>query len=121
MVLIALLLMGGVIAFRFISSRPVTAIPMTAEERTELAGSIRTRADLVRVYHRFALSPVHRTRPWWTHRRFETDMATEAPVHMTQISLLTDLYEESRYQPDDMQLEDSQIKEARRAIQLCDA
>ena len=48
-------------------------------------------------------------------------MATEAPVHMTQISLLTDLYEEARYQPDDMQLEDSQIKEARRAIQLCDA
>ena len=120
-VVLALAIMGAVIAFRFSSSRPIVAVPMTAQERTELAGSIRTRADLVRAYHRFALSPIRRTQPWWTHRRFETDVSTETPVHTDQISLLTDIYEEARYLPDNAELTDSQIQQARRAIQLCDA
>ncbi len=82
---------------------------------------IRTRRDVVRAFHQFALRPATPAPNWWTHREVERQVAATTPVLQPTIQTLTDLYEQARYLPDDTDFTPDQIGSARRALEQCEA
>ena len=82
---------------------------------------IRSRSDVVRAFHQYALRPATPAPTWWTHREVERQVAQTTPTLRPAIRTLTDLYEQARYLPDDADLTPDQIGTARRALEQCAA
>ena len=82
---------------------------------------IRTRGDVVRAFHQYALRPATSASTWWTHREVERQVADETPALRPTIQTLADLYEQARYLPDDADFTPDQIGTARRALEQCEA
>ena len=82
---------------------------------------IRSRVDVVRAFHQFALRPATLAAEWWTHRAVEQQVAQESPALQPAIQTLTDLYEQARYLPDDADFGPDQIGSARQALEECEA
>ena len=82
---------------------------------------IRSRGDVVRAFHQFALRPATMAAEWWTHRAVEQRVAQETPSLQPAIQKLTDLYEQARYLPDDVDFTPDQIGTARQTLEQCEA
>lgn len=82
---------------------------------------IRSRSDVVRAFHQYALRPATPVLTWWTHRKVERQVAEATPALQPAIQTLTDLYEQARYLPDDADFTPDQIGTARRALERCRA
>ena len=82
---------------------------------------IRSRVDVVRAFHQFALRPATLAAEWWTHRAVEQQVAQDTPALQPAIQTLTDLYEQARYLPDDADFGPDQIGSARQALEQCEA
>ena len=80
---------------------------------------IRTRRDIVRAFHQFALRPLTPVADWWTHRQVEQQVATSTPSLEPAIHQLAEIYEQARYQPEDLVFTPDQIGAARRALEVC--
>lgn len=99
-------------------------LPPTQTETSEqvLAGllkqGIRCKADVIRAFHQFALKPPHETQNWWTHSRVVDSIIQQYPAQTTRIQLLSALYEQARYLPDDTEFTDAQIQEAAEAVRI---
>ena len=104
---------------------------LTAIHESRLVGSpvggemrpadIRSRSDVVRAFHHFALRPATPAPTWWTHREVERQVAQATPSLQPAIQTLTDLYEQARYLPGDADFTPDQIGTARRALEQCEA
>ena len=82
---------------------------------------IRSRSDVVRAFHQYALRPATPAPTWWTHREVERQVAQTTPALKPAIQTLTDLYEQARYLPDDADFTSDQIGTASRALEQCAA
>ena len=104
---------------------------LAAINNSRLAGSpvggeihpadIRSRSDVVRAFHQYALRPATPAATWWTHREVARQVAQATPALQPAIQTLTDLYEQARYLPDDVDFTSDQIGTARRALEQCAA
>lgn len=117
-ILIGLIVGGILIAREMKKSAGGTA--MSDAARHQLMGKIETKADLVRAFHAMALKPTRNTEDWWTHQKFVTELVQDSPEHRDSVSVLADLYEQARYQPDDYEFTQSQIERARQAMRQCE-
>ncbi len=82
---------------------------------------VRSRGDVIRAFHQFALRPTTMAAEWWTHRAVEQQVAQETPALQPAIQTLADLYEQARYLPDDADFGPNQIGTARQALEQCEA
>ena len=82
---------------------------------------IRSRSDVVRAFHQYALRPATPALTWWTHREVERQVAQTTPSLKPAIQTLANLYEQARYFPDDADFTPDQIGTARRALEQCQA
>ena len=78
---------------------------------------IRTRSDVVRAFHRYALQSDMSVPTWWTHREVERQVAEATPTLQPSIQSLANLYEQARYLPDDADFTPDQIGIARRDLE----
>ncbi len=85
----------------------------------ELAPStdIRTREDVVRAFHQYALQSAMSVPDWWTHREVERQVADTTPALKPSIQVLADVYELARYLPGETELTSDQIGIARRELE----
>ena len=88
----------------------------SASEWTSSA-DIRTREDVVRAFHQFALQSTMPVSDWWTHREVERQVADSAPALKPSIKVLADLYELARYLPGEVELTPDQVSLARRELE----
>lgn len=115
----ALLLIVGLIACLFVGSR---LMPVTEAETSEqvlaklIKQGIRSREDVIRAFHQFALKPPHETQDWWTHSRVVDTVVQQYPQHSARIQILAALYEQARYFPDETEFTDAQIQQAAEAV-----
>ncbi len=85
-------------------------------EVTSSAG-IRTREDVVRAFHQYALQSAMSVPTWWTHREVERQVADTTPALKPSIQVLADLYELARYLPGEAELTPDQIGMVRRELE----
>ena len=81
------------------------------------SSDIRTREDVVRAFHRYALQSDMSVPTWWTHREVERQVAEATPTLQPSIQSLANLYEQARYLPDDADFTPDQIGIARRELE----
>ena len=81
------------------------------------SADIRTREDVVRAFHRYALHSDMSVPTWWTHREVERQVAEVTPTLQPSIQALANLYEQARYLPDDADFTSDQIGIARRELE----
>lgn len=82
-------------------------------------GAIRTRSDVVEAFHLLALDPRHGAEPWWHHQQVRSDMSEKRPANEHSVQELTEVYEQARYLPDDVELNERQLQAAKNAIERC--
>ena len=82
---------------------------------------LRTRADVVRAFHHFALRRPDPIATWWTHRYVAARLSESSPNLRSVIQELTDVYEEARYLPPDVKLSAEQIERVHQALRLAEA
>ncbi|MEP3478914.1 MAG: hypothetical protein ABJZ55_06680 [Fuerstiella sp.] len=114
-----LLLIIGLIGCLFVGSRlmPVNK-PETSEQvlATLIKQGIRSKEDVIKAFHQFALKPPHETQHWWTHSKVVETVVHQYPQHSARIQLLAALYEQARYFPADSEFTDAQIQQAADAV-----
>ncbi len=81
------------------------------------SADIRTREDVVRAFHQYALQSAMSVPSWWTHREVERRVADTTPALQPSIQVLADLYELARYLPGEAELTPDQIGIARRELE----
>ena len=81
------------------------------------SAAIRTREDVVRAFHRYALQSDMSVPTWWTHREVERQVAEATPTLQPSIQTLANLYEQARYLPDEADFTPEQIGIARRELE----
>ena len=118
-IVFVLLLIIGLIGCLFVGSRlmPVNE-PETSEQvlATLLKQGIRSKEDVIKAFHQFALKPPHETQHWWTHSKVVETVVHQYPQHSARIQLLAALYEQARYFPADSEFTDAQIQQAADAV-----
>lgn len=80
---------------------------------------LKTREDIVRAFHQFALQPNRGTQDWWTHQQVKEQIRESDPHKQEPIEILADVYERARYLPEDINLEEHQLAAARAALRRC--
>jgi len=81
---------------------------------------VQSKADVVRAFHRMALQPTRATEHWWTHQMVARDIRDASPGKDEQVRILTRLYEQARYLPQDVDFTPEQIREAQSALKCCE-
>lgn len=89
--------------------------------RQVLAEGVRTRADVVRAFHRLVLRTAQPVSAWWTHRRAAARLAEATPQISTALSELSTIYEHARYMPPEIELTEEQLGRVRCALETCAA
>lgn len=80
------------------------------------AADVRTREDVVRAFHKYALHSAMSAPTWWTHREVERRVSDTAPALRPSIQALANLYEQARYLPGDAEFTPDQLELARRVL-----
>lgn len=99
-----------------VQESPLLRRSSSAGEVTPSA-NIRTREDVVRAFHQYALHSAMSVPTWWTHREVERQVVGTTPALKPSIQVLADLYELARYLPGDAELTPDQIGIARRELE----
>ena len=86
-----------------------------------LADGIRTRADVVRAFHRFVLRRTQPVATWWNHRYVATRLTENSPQLSQVISDLASVYEQARYLPPHVELTSEEFNRVQSALSQCAA
>ncbi len=86
-----------------------------------LTEGIRTRADVVRAFHRFVLRRAQPVANWWTHRYAALRLTEATPQLRSVITDLASVYEHARYLPPDVTLSSEDIERVQSALKQCAA
>lgn len=89
--------------------------------RSVLAEGLRTRADVVRAYHRFVLQTSQPAAMWWTHRQAASQLTAATPQLALAMNELTAAYEHARYMPPEFELSAEQLERVGSALRQCDS
>ncbi len=122
-----LLMLLAVLGLAWYFAPKLIAAMSESPRQTSLVGDVihpadvRSRGDVIRAFHQFALRPTTMAAEWWTHRAVEQQVAQETPALQPAIQTLADLYEQARYLPDDADFGPNQIGTARQALEQCEA
>lgn len=84
-----------------------------------LAEGIRTRADVIRAFHRLVAQTTEPVASWWTHRYVARRLAEATPQLATAMADLSSVYEQARYMPPEAELSSEQISRVCRALREC--
>ncbi len=84
-----------------------------------LATGVRSRADIVRMFHQLVASRAQLVPRWWTHRAFEKKFTESSPQLRVAMSELSDAYEFARYTRPDMELSPEQLQRVQTALEQC--
>jgi|GEM_PF-4183052 len=76
---------------------------------------VRSREDLIRIYHDLVRREAPAFENWWSHRRANHELAKVFPDHLQPLGLLANYYERARYAAAANSLTDSELEEAQRA------
>lgn len=110
-----LLVVLVVVAGRIWNAGGMTAqTPLTSLSFDQL--KIRTRADVVRVFHQLATCSGVPIELWWPHPKATLELSTAAPWASEAMCSLERLYEIARYAPESQLLTESQLEQARHAV-----
>ena len=77
---------------------------------------IRSRSDVVRAFHQLAFRIASPMEHWWTSNRIASHVNSNTPTKEAAMSVAKDVYERSRYLPDEVALTDEQLDSIRSAI-----
>lgn len=80
---------------------------------------IRSRQDVIDAFHLIALDPGHDTQAWWHHEQVRADLVAKSPSRKEPLEELTHVYEQARYLPDEVALNEQQLTAARQAFERC--
>lgn len=121
LVLAAILLVAGVgfYGLRYVKLRTAQAVAMQTAGPPIRPSDIRSRADVIRAFHEFAMRSTKSVQSWWTHRAVQRLVAESAPNKQAAVETLANAYEEARYLPQEHELTTEQIQSARVALQQC--
>lgn len=100
------------------------ALPAASQSewaKSILAEGLRTRADVVRAYHRFVLQTSQPVAAWWTHRYAAKRLSAATPQLAVAVDELTLAYEHARYMPPEYELSAEQLERVDLALRKCDA
>ncbi len=86
-----------------------------------LTEGIRTRADVVRAFHRFVLRRAQPVANWWTHRYAALRLTESSPQLRSVIADLASVYEHARYLPPEATLSSEEIDRVQAALKQCAA
>jgi hypothetical protein len=81
---------------------------------------ILNRADVVRAFHQLAYRIAHPLETWSTHRRIVNQVSRTSPEIHSPVRVISEVYEQARYLPSDMELSEDQLASVRKAIQACE-
>ena len=81
---------------------------------------ILNRADVVRAFHQLAYRIAHPLETWSTHRRIVNQVSRTSPEIHSPVRVISEVYEQARYLPSDMELSQDQLASVRKAIQACE-
>jgi hypothetical protein len=81
---------------------------------------ILNRADVVRAFHQLAYRIAHPLETWSTHRRIVNQVSRTSPEIHSPVHVISEVYEQARYLPSDMELSEDQLASVRKAIQACE-
>ena len=112
----------GVIVFYALRSQVRTEQERNEAIKAQLATrieEIRTREDLVRAFHVLARQRLKAAEEWWTKSYVTQQFDSTMPQHSNTMRTLSQLYDQARYYPDDHQLTQTQIDEAKLAFKQC--
>ncbi|MEO2013749.1 MAG: DUF4129 domain-containing protein [Fuerstiella sp.] len=116
-----LVLLGIVAVFAWKSGLLATPFGEPAYAPPMRAADIRTKEDVVNAFHRMALQPSRQVQRWWTHRKAADRMFHDHPEHNQAMEVLTELYEQARYLPEETAFSQEQIQSARQALKQCES
>jgi len=84
-----------------------------------LADGIRTRADVVRAFHRFVLRRAQPVATWWNHRYVASRLTQATPQLGSVIMDLATVYEQARYLPPEVELSSDDLNRVQSALKQC--
>lgn len=121
--LLLLLVFIGVVVL-FLLARKRIELATAREAEAELAKEIltegiRTRADVVRAFHRFVLRRTQPVATWWNHRYVASRLTESSPQLRSVISDLVRVYEHARYLPPEVALSSAEIDCVQAALKQC--
>ncbi|MCA9047621.1 MAG: hypothetical protein KDA89_02770 [Planctomycetaceae bacterium] len=114
---VAAVLVAALLLRRVLRSAEITA---EARRRQSIRPErIQARDDVVAAFHKLALHPTFNAERWWTHRRAAGRIRDNSPERDEAVRVLTSLYEQARYQPQDTPFTDEQLELARQMVRKC--
>ncbi|HIE98549.1 MAG TPA: DUF4129 domain-containing protein [Planctomycetes bacterium] len=120
--LLTLLALLGIVAlFAWKSGLLATPFGDPAYGPPVRAVDVRTKHDVVNAFHNMALQPSRQVQRWWTHRKVADHMLQDRPEHIQAVKVLTELYEQARYLPEETEFSQEQIQSARQALKQCES
>lgn len=84
-----------------------------------LAEGIRTRADVIRAFHRMVSRTSQPVASWWTHRYVARRLTEATPQLAAAMADLSSVYEQARYMPPEAELSPEQISRVCGALREC--
>jgi len=119
--LLPVLLLSVLLLLLLRRSGVITPLSMRAGAMSQITVvDLQSKADVVRAFHRMALQPTRATEHWWTHQMVADDIRDASPDKDEQVRILTRLYEQARYLPEDVDFTPEQIREAQSALKCCE-
>ena len=122
--LLALVLVGAVTLFLLARKRSELATAREAEAELAkeiLTEGIRTRADVVRAFHRFVLRRAQPVATWWNHRYVASRLTESSPQLRSVFTDLASVYEHARYLPPEVALSSDELDRVQAALKQCAA
>lgn len=106
----------AILMMRLSAPRLFDRLTMKPAAGESLPASIRSRQDVIKFFHAYALRPETSAESWWTHRRVEEEFKQQLPQQSRAVKTLADVYEQARYLPLEEPLPDEQLAAADRAM-----
>ncbi len=122
--LLLALLGTAVVMLILLARKRIEQVTAAREAEAELAKEIltegiRTRADVVRAFHRFVLRRAQPVANWWNHRYVASKLMEASPQLRTVIADLAGVYEHARYLPPEVPLTSEEIDRVQAALKQC--
>ena len=114
----------GIAMLILLARKRIVLATAAKEAEAELANEIlnegiRTRADVVRAFHRFVLRRAQPVANWWNHRYVALRLTEASPQLRSVIWDLASVYEHARYLPPDVTLSSEEIDRVQAALKQC--
>lgn len=104
----------------FVKKRDQFEMQMRRRESLQpFPSELKERSDIVLAFHALTARHPNETRIWWTHSRAAAVLAEAKPERSSALKALAELYEQSRYLPENVVLTDRELDRAREALRRC--